>query len=410
VKDFVSHYKARYNFLKGLLQQRPELQSVISINRVGNRQDMEPASVIGIIYSKHVTAKGNLLFTIEDVTGTMKILVNQNKPDLYKEAEKICVDEVIGVTGPTKNNMLFVNTLCFPDIPKPNKTPKTCEQEVLAAFISDIHFGSKDFLEKNFLQFIDWLNGKSKNEEERKLAQKVKYLFILGDVVDGVGVYPGQEKNLVIQDIKEQYHYGYTLISQIRQDLNIIMCPGNHDAVRVTEPQPSLNAAYAKELCSLPNFLPVSNPCLVNIHSSKNFEGFNVLMYHGSSFHYYIDNVPLLREKKARDNPGEILKLLLQKRHLAPSHSSTTFVPYVDDDPLLIKKVPDIIVSGDMHKSDISTYNGVIVINSSCWQRKTDYQEKTGNNPDPCKVPLFNLKTREVKVIDFSDTKEEKTS
>tara|TARA_Y100000310_G_scaffold202483_1_gene202686 strand:- start:22989 stop:24656 length:1668 start_codon:yes stop_codon:yes gene_type:complete len=407
VKDFISHYKARYNFLKGLLQQRPELQSVVSINRSRNKPEMEQMSIIGIVYDKRVTAKGNLLFTLEDVTGTMKILVNQNKPDLYAQAEKICVDEVIGVTGPAKNNMLFVNTLSFPDIPKPTQTPKKCEQEVLAAFISDVHFGSKDFLGKNFQKFVDWLNGKSEDEKEKKQSQKIKYIFILGDLVDGVGVYPGQEENLLLHDIREQYHQAYEYISQIRPDINIIMAPGNHDAVRVTEPQPNLTEAYAKELCSLPNFLPVSSPCFVNIHSSKNFEGFNVLMYHGSSFHYYIDNVPFLRQQKARDNPGEILKLLLQKRHLAPSHSSTTFVPYENDDPLLIKKVPDIIVAGDMHKSDISNYNGVLIINTSCWQRKTDYQEKTGNNPDPCKVPLFNLKTREITTKDFSDKEEE---
>ena len=27
-----------------------------------------------------------------------------------------------------------------------------------------------------------------------------------------------------------------------------------------------------------------------------------------------------------------------------------------------------------------------------------------GEVPDPCKVPLFNLKTREVKIIDFSSS------
>jgi len=31
----------------------------------------------------------------------------------------------------------------------------------------------------------------------------------------------------------------------------------------------------------------------------------------------------------------------------------------------------------------------------------TPYQEKFGNEPDHCKVPMFNLKTREVKLLDF---------
>jgi hypothetical protein len=33
----------------------------------------------------------------------------------------------------------------------------------------------------------------------------------------------------------------------------------------------------------------------------------------------------------------------------------------------------------------------------------TPYQEKFGNTPDHCKVPLLNLKTRAVKILDFED-------
>ena len=403
VKDFVSYFRARYNFLKGLLQQRPELQSVVSIARAKQKQAMEQATIIGIVYEKRITSNGNLLFTLEDVTGTVKVLVNKNNPTLFTMGERVCVDEVIGITGSAKHNIIFSNNLFFPDVALPNKTPKTSEDEVYAAFISDIHFGSSAFLKEQFQQFVDWTNGKGKDVKEQRIANRLKYIFVMGDVVDGVGVYPGQEKNLLHTDIKDQYKLAHEMFSQIRPDIKIIMCPGNHDAARVTEPQPPISEYYAEDLARLPNLIRVSSPCLVNIHSSKEFEGFNVLMYHGSSFHYYIDNVPSLRENKARDNPGEILKLLLQKRHLAPSHSSTTYVPYTDDDPLLIKKTPDIITAGDMHKSDLSTYNGVILINSSCWQSKTDYQEKTGNNPDPCKVPLFNLKTRDVTTLDFSE-------
>ncbi len=94
------------------------------------------------------------------------------------------------------------------------------------------------------------------------------------------------------------------------------------------------------------------------------------------------------------------MKFLLQKRHLAPSHQSTVYVP-AEDDILTIDKIPDIFVCGDMHRSDISSYNGVTTINTSCWQEKSDYQEKTGNEPDFTKVPLVNLKTREITVMRF---------
>ena len=39
----------------------------------------------------------------------------------------------------------------------------------------------------------------------------------------------------------------------------------------------------------------------------------------------------------------------------------------------------------------------------NCMNEKTKYQEKTGNNPDPCKVPIINLKTREIKIMKFGE-------
>ena len=53
--------------------------------------------------------------------------------------------------------------------------------------------------------------------------------------------------------------------------------------------------------------------------------------------------------------------------------------------------------------SAISYYNNILVISISCWESKTPYQEKMGNNPDFCKVPLFNLKTRNIRILDFEN-------
>jgi DNA polymerase II small subunit len=72
------------------------------------------------------------------------------------------------------------------------------------------------------------------------------------------------------------------------------------------------------------------------------------------------------------------------------------------DDFLTIRTIPDILVTGHIHRSGILNYNGIVSISCSCWQSKTDYQEKLGHEPDPCKVCLFNLKTRKINVIDFS--------
>ena len=399
VDNFVSYLKSRYNFMKGLFLNRSELINSISLNRVKTKQDREGVSIIGLVSNKKITKKGNLLVTLEDPTGSVDLIINKQN-EIFEDAKNIVLDEVIGVTGICGQDFVFVNKVFFPDIPITNELKKT-NDEVYAAFISDVHVGSRLFLKDNLLKFFDWLNGKSINLLNRNIGKKVKYLFVVGDLVDGVGIYPEQFKELDIKDVKEQYREAAELFSGLRKDLNIIICPGQHDALRISEPQPYLDKEIAKPMWEIENVTLVSNPCLVNIHASKNFPGFDVLMYHGASFHYYIDSIDSLRQNNARDNPTEVLKFLLKKRHLAPSHSSTLYIPYKDKDPLIIEKVPDIFVSGEMHRSSLMNYNNVSLINCSCWQGKTDYQEKTGNNPDPCRVPIMNLKTREIKIYNF---------
>ena len=399
VDNFVSYLKFRYNFMKGLFLNRGELINSISLNRIKTKQDREGVSIIGVVSNKKITKKGNLLVTLEDPTGSVNLIINKQN-EIFEEAKNIVLDEVIGVTGICGQDFVFVNKIFSPDIPITNELKKT-NDEVYAAFISDVHVGSRLFLKDNLLKFFDWLNGKSLNLLNRNIAKKVKYLFVVGDLVDGVGIYPEQFKELEIKDVKVQYQEAAELFSGLRKDLNIIICPGQHDALRISEPQPFLDKEIAKPMWEIENVTLVSNPCLVNIHASKNFPGFDVLMYHGASFHYYIDSIDSLRQNNARDNPTEVLKFLLKKRHLAPSHSSTLYIPYKDKDPLIIEKVPDIFVSGEMHRSSLMNYNNVSLINCSCWQGKTDYQEKTGNNPDPCRVPIMNLKTREVKIYNF---------
>ena len=44
----------------------------------------------------------------------------------------------------------------------------------------------------------------------------------------------------------------------------------------------------------------------------------------------------------------------------------------------------------------------------SCWQTQTAFEEKVGNQPDYCKVPVLNLKTKEIKILDFEDENDEK--
>ncbi len=400
IQDFVIYYNKRFEALKKILIGRPELQNVTSINRILTKTNREEVSVIGIVSDKNETKNGNILISLEDTTGIIKVLISKNRSELFNFGKNVVFDEVIGITGVSGGQIIFANNIIFPEVAISNHIKKSPD-EVYAAFISDIHVGSKKFLEEEFIKFINWLNGNVGDDNQKNIAKKVKYLFIVGDLVDGVGVYPGQEDELLIKDLIKQYEKFSELIDMIRKDIKLIICGGQHDAIRMSEPQPPLMRKYAETVYKLSNVILVSNPCLVNIQSTKDFEGFNIYMYHGASFHYYVDNVESLRN--AKENPSNTMKFLLQKRHFAPTHNSNVFVPDTEEDPLVIEKVPDVVVCGDSHRSAIGNHNGIIIINCSCWQSKTDFQEKVGHNPDPAKVPILNLKTREIKILKFGD-------
>ncbi|MEK6760918.1 MAG: metallophosphoesterase [Nanoarchaeota archaeon] len=398
VNHFTTYFRNRFAELRGFLQERPELTNLVSINKIsGGKQGI---SIIGMILDKRITKNKNIIFDVEDSTGRIKVIVNQNKKEIYEKADNICLDAVIGFKGSGSKEVFFANELYLPEAFLGEKKYSPLDEN--AVFISDIHVGSELFLEKSFLKFIDYLNCKIPNTPE---AEKIKYLFAVGDIVAGVGVYPNQEKDLEIKDIEGQYAYAAELFGKIRKDIQIIMIPGNHDCVRLAEPQPILDEKYTWPLYALKNIIFASNPSIINIGATKNFPGFDVLMYHGFSYFYYANNIPKLATTDAINSPDRIMHFLLQNRHLAPTHASVQYSPY-DKDPLLIRKAPDIFVSGHLHKGAASHYNNILTLSSTCWENLTSFQEKVGAKPDFCKVPMFNLKTRAVKILDFHESNE----
>src|SRR3989344_1716894 len=356
VQDFVKHFKSRYNSLKNILINRLELKDCISINRVSNKNNGSRVSIIGLISDKRTTKNGNIF---------------------------------------------FANTLLLPDIPMNNEL-KRIDEEFYCVFTSDIHVGSKMFLEKDFLNFIDWLNGNYGDENQRQIASKIKFLFLGGDLIEGVGIYPAQEDDLLFKDIKKQYDVLSEYLIKIRKDIQIVIIGGNHDSLRLAEPQPKLHPVYAKSIYELGNTTILTNPSMVNIFSSKDFEGFNILLYHGSSYPYLADNVESVRIKGRLDRADLIMKHSLQARHLAPTHNSVQYIPG-EEDTLVIDKIPDFYLSGHIHKVTALNYRGVTLIGGGCWTEQTEDQEKRGIVPEPSKVVVVNMKSREVKIFNFKE-------
>ncbi len=400
VKDFTLLFASRYKFLESILRQRQELQNVMPISRLLGKKEKENVYVIALIEEVSKTKNGNIIINAEDLTGRIKVVFSKNKKELYQKAKDLVLDEVIGISGVLGDKIIFGEEIIWPDIP--NNQLKKSEVEEYAVFLSDIHVGSNLFLKDEFNKFLRWINGEAGNPSQREIAQKVRYVIIAGDLVDGVGIYPSQQEELAVHDIIKQYQDFSELIKKIPSDKHIIICPGNHDAVHLAEPQSSFDETFAPSLFKIPNVTLVTNPAMVNLGKTETFPGFDVLLYHGYSFDYYVANVESIRNNGGYHRADLIMKFLLKRRHLAPSFKSTPYFPGHKEDPLLIKKVPDFLISGHIHYSNVANYKGITTISGSCWQGTTSFQEKLGHKPEPARVPLVNLKTREIKVLKFS--------
>ena len=94
----------------------------------------------------------------------------KNKYEVFEIANDTLLDEVIGITGKVGDKIVFVDNLYFPDIFSSNGLKKS-EVEEYVVFSSDMQVGSKVFYEKNFLKFIEWLNGDYGTKEQREVAK-----------------------------------------------------------------------------------------------------------------------------------------------------------------------------------------------------------------------------------------------
>jgi DNA polymerase II small subunit len=410
VKDFTNLFRMRFNQLRRMLMMRPELQhNLVSISKISS--DRTAVAIIGIVKEKRVTKNKNLIISLEDLTGEIKTLAKFDSEEIFAKAEELQLDDVVGMKASGNRDILFIHDIFFPDVFLYEKTK--FDSEICVAFLSDVHCGSDRHLGESFEKFLMWMNS------DEEIVKKIKYIFFTGDNVDGVGIFPGQENALKLKSMEEQYKLLASYLRRIPEHITIFMCPGQHDAVRVAEPQPLISKKYASELYEIENLVLVTNPAMVKILEDEKLDQdrasshlnyvarqreFKVLMYHGASIHTFINEVKELREMKAHSCPAKAVRHMLKRRHLAPMYGVSpqiVYVPNSECDPLVISEVPDILVTGEVHRADIENYNGVLIVTGSCWQSQTPFEEKVGNVPVPGKVPVLNLKTRELKVFDF---------
>jgi DNA polymerase II small subunit len=244
-------------------------------------------------------------------------------------------------------------------------------------------------LEDPFTRFTQWIKGDYGDNEQREMANNVKYVVIAGDIVDGIGVYPSQDKELTIKDIHLQYEEASRLLGELSH-VKIIIAPGNHDAARLAEPQPAIPEEYAEDLYKLKNAEFIGNPALISI------DGIKVLIYHGRSF----DDLAMTVKGLSHQQSDVIMKELLEKRHLAPIYGERTPLASEIEDHLVIEEIPDVFHTGHVHINSYKKYKGIHLINSGTFQSQTEFQKIYNIVPTCAQVPVLHQGS--IKILDFS--------
>ncbi|SFC20748.1 DNA polymerase II small subunit [Halobiforma haloterrestris] len=381
-EDFVSVFRDRLDKLGAKLRGRVNHRPATAIEDMPGGSEV---AMVGLVNDVRSTASGHWLIELEDATGTFPWLVMKDR-DYVDLVDELLCDEALAMEGTLADDsgIAFVDSMYFPDVPRTYE-PSTADRHVQAALISDVHVGSEEFMAEAWNGFADWLH----TEE----AQHVEYLLIAGDMVEGVGVYPDQDEELEIVDIYEQYEAFNEHLKKVPGDIEIVMIPGNHDAVRLAEPQPGFDEEL-REIMSAHDPRIVSNPSTVTL------EGVSVLMYHGVSLDEVIAELP--EEKASYDDPHRAMYQLLKKRHVAPQFGGHTRLAPEEEDYLVIDEVPDIFHTGHVHKLGFGKYHNVLAINSGCWQAQTDFQKSVNIDPDAGYAPIVDLDTLDVTVQKFS--------
>lgn len=381
VSGYNALFSNRFSKLKRIVSNRPEAKMLKSIASVIAAKSNDDMFVCGLV-SERNSERNVTRLLIDDASGSLETIVFDK--DLQKTANQLLIDQFVMLKVRIgKNGGFITRDVIVPDIP--DHFSSRSETEAYAMFLSDLHVGSKYFMKEEFDNLISWLSSPD------PIARKVRFVILGGDVVDGIGIYPNQDKELECPTVEEQLERLEEALSKIPKNVKVFIIPGNHDPGRRALPQPSFPEKYNQTLRKHENFFLVGNPSLVSLNGVK------VLMYHGQSIDDIVKTTPGL----SYDDPTKVMRQLLKSRHLSPIYGSQTPIAPEIEDMMVIDEIPDIFHVGHVHVVGFDMYRGVLLINSGTWQRQTPFQASVGVLPTPGLAVLVNLKTFKVYYQDF---------
>jgi len=382
VEGYGALFASRFNKLRQIMSDRPESKKVKDIESVKSITKNDDELYVWGLVTDRKSDRNITKITVEDPTSSMEIVVFEG--DLKDAADTLLMDQfAMFKIVPAKNGGFFAKDIILPDIPE--HTTNRSKTETYAVFLSDLHVGSKFFMEEELSEFIKWISSAD------PIARKIRFVVIGGDLIDGVGVFPGQDKVLDQLTTEDQLQKTFEVLDKIPKHIKVFLISGNHDAGRKALPQPAIPKMYNSELWDRENFFMLGNPSMVSLNGVK------VLMYHGQS----IDDVVRTTPGVSYDKPAAVMRHFLKARHMSPIYGSRTPIAPETEDMMVIDDVPDIFHSGHVHFVGLDMYKGVLIVNSGAWQRQTDFQESVGITPTPGMAIIVNLQTMKVYQKDF---------
>jgi len=378
-EGFGKLFHDRYQRLSSIVRERLDTKSSATVSSAKNLAPGKKVKVAGLLADRS-SRRGSVELRVDDPTGTLKVVCQDQLAE--KAALEAPLDSMVVVdVSRGKSGQLFADSVVLPDVP--GRRAVSSSHRVYAVLLSDLHIGSRMFLADDFRRFLQWLNGSFGDND---IVNRVKYVVIAGDLVDGVGVYPGQEFQLSERDPKKQYEMASEMLKQVPEHIQIVVAPGNHDAVRQALPQPAVAVDMAESLYAMDNVRWVGDPAYIRLH------GVTFLIYHGKSLDDVIATTPNL----AYDRPTDAMKLLLRARHLAPTYGKRTALSPELRDYMVVDQVPDVFHSGHVHTYGELSYRGTLIVNSGTWQAQTSFQSNMGMEPTPSIIPVVDLSTLKV--------------
>ena len=152
--NWVNYFNDRFNRLKAILMSK-DRSGLLSLSNIKNMPQSSDVKSIVMVSSVSISpVKKYTIMDVEDNTGSYKAIITNSNQEILE-------DQVVMITGRKYNDAIFVKDIIFPEIQMKEKVKQEIDDSFIL-FLSDIHVGSKLFVNDAFERFIKWMRNPQK--------------------------------------------------------------------------------------------------------------------------------------------------------------------------------------------------------------------------------------------------------